>query len=188
MKNIKRLMALLLAASMMLSVVACGSKEKADDNATYTYRGTTSQVSTWNPTDWLFSSEAALIGYTTSPLYEFNMNEDKTGYVIEPEVATEAPKDVTADYAGDEVYGVPADATEGYAYQVSIREDFTWADGTKITVDDYSPGGPGNGCRKYWVGTETDAAYTFGDFICRCTDHGVGAGPFPPDPIVDGRR
>ena len=136
MKNIKRLMALLLAVCMMLSVVACGS-EKEEDNATYTYKGTTSSVSTWNPTDWLYSSEASIIGYTTSPLYSFNMNEDKSGYVIEPEVATEAPKDVTAEYAGNETYGVPADATEGYAYQITIREDFCWADGTKITADDY---------------------------------------------------
>ena len=114
MKNIKRLMALLMAVCMMLSVVACGS-DKADEDATYTYHGTTSQISTWNPTDWLYSSEAEIIGYTTSPLYAFNMNEDKTGYVIEPEVATKAPEDVTAEYAGNETYGVPADATEGYA-------------------------------------------------------------------------
>ncbi len=135
-------MALLLAVCMMLSVVACGSDEESANNeakegATYTYRGTTAQVSTWNPTDWLFSSEAELIGYTTSPLYAFNMNEDKTGYEIEPEVATAAPEDVTAEYAGNEKYGVPADATEGYAYKVTIRDDFKWADGTAITVDDY---------------------------------------------------
>ena len=142
MKNIKRLLALLLAACMVLSVVACGGEGEsangeADENATYTFRGTTSQVSTWNPTDWLFSSESELIGYTTSPLYAFNMNEDKTGYVVEPEVATAAPEDVTAEYAGDEVYGVPADATEGYAYRVTIRDDFKWSDGTAITADDY---------------------------------------------------
>ena len=136
MKNIKRLMALLMAVCMMLSVVACGSDE-AEEDATYTYKGTTSSISTWNPTDWLYSSEAEIIGYTTSPLYAFNMNEDKTGYVIEPEVATEAPEDVTAEYAGNETYGVPADATEGYAYRVEIRDDFCWADGTKITADDY---------------------------------------------------
>ncbi len=136
MKNIKRLMALLLAVCMVLSVVACGS-EKADEEATYTYKGTTSSVYTWNPTDWLYGSENEIITYTTSPLYAFNMNEDKTGYVIEPEVATKAPEDVTAEYAGNEIYGVPADATEGYAYRVTIREDFTWDDGTKITADDY---------------------------------------------------
>ena len=136
MKNIKKLMALLMAVCMMLSVVACGS-DKADEDATYTYHGTTSSISTWNPTDWMYSSEAEIIGYTTSPLYAFNMNEDKTGYVIEPEVATKAPEDVTAEYAGNETYGVPADATEGYAYRVEIRDDFCWADGTKITADDY---------------------------------------------------
>ncbi len=136
MKNIKRLMALLMAVCMMLSVVACGS-DKADEDATYTYHGTTSSVYTWNPTDWMYGSEAEIINYTTSPLYAFNMNEDKTGYVIEPEVATKAPEDVTAEYAGNETYGVPADATEGYAYRVEIRKDFCWADGTKITADDY---------------------------------------------------
>lgn len=154
MKNIKRLLAVLLAVCLVFSAAACGADEEepkaetqkpsetagnvaAEEDATYTYRSTTSQVSTWNPTDWLFSSENDLIAYTTSPLYAFNMNEDKTGYVIEPEVATAAPEDVTAEYAGNEVYGVPADATEGYAYRVSIREDFTWSDGTPITADDF---------------------------------------------------
>lgn len=139
MKNIKKMLALLLAASMMLSLAACGSKEKEEskDDATYTFKGTTASISTWNPTDWLFSSENELIAYTTSPLYSFNMNKDKDGYVIEPEVATKEPEDVTAEYAGNETYGVPADAKEGYAYKVTIREDFTWDDGTPITVDDY---------------------------------------------------
>lgn len=54
----EKLIALLLAAAMMLSLLAgCGGKDAASDgaaadpNATYTYHGTYSSVSTWSPTD-----------------------------------------------------------------------------------------------------------------------------------------
>lgn len=43
------------------------------------------------------------------------MNETKDGYDIVCELAEELPVDVTANYAGNATYGVPADATEGYA-------------------------------------------------------------------------
>lgn len=155
----KRLLSLLLALMMVLSMVACGDKKEEESGAqdsgateeeaageesegtpeedTYTFRSTTTSVSTWNPTDWEFSSEGNLISYTTSPLYSFNMNEAKDGYVIEPEVAVGEPVDVTAEYAGNETYGVPADATEAYAYKVQIRDDVYWNDGDQVTVDDY---------------------------------------------------
>jgi oligopeptide transport system substrate-binding protein len=65
------------------------------------------------------------------------MNDAKDGYDIVCELASEFPEDVTAEYAGNETYGVPSDATEGYAWKISIRDDATWEDGTPITVDDF---------------------------------------------------
>lgn len=112
-------------------------EETSADGATYTYRDTTSSISTWNPTDWLYSSESDIIAYTTSTMYAFNMNEAKDGYVVEPEAAVGMPEDVTAEYAGNETYGVPADATDSYAYKVQLREDVVWDDGTPVTADDY---------------------------------------------------
>ncbi|MDD7388055.1 MAG: ABC transporter substrate-binding protein [Lachnospiraceae bacterium] len=140
----KRIVSLLLAVCMILSLLTgCGSDKKStdsntgsDDNGTYTYRQTYSSVSTWSPTDWEISSEWDLLVYTASEFYGFWMNETKDGYDIVCELASKFPIDKTADYAGNETYGVPADATEGYAWQVSIRDDATWEDGTPITVDD----------------------------------------------------
>lgn len=103
---------------------------------TYTYRQTYSGVSTWSPTDWQLEDEGYVYGYTMSEFYGFWMNETKDGYDIVPELAAELPVDLTAEYAGNETYGIPADATEGYAWQIKMREDATWEDGTPINVDD----------------------------------------------------
>lgn len=117
---------------------AAAAQEGNDDGqeGTYTYQGTYSAVSTWNPTDWQISTEYELVGYTMTPFYGFWMNEAKDGYDIVCELAAEFPVDLTSEYAGNETYGVPADATEGYAWQIKMREDATWEDGTPITADD----------------------------------------------------
>ena len=147
----KKLISVLLATAMVLTLCAgCGQKDTqstapvdstgvgdaADPNATYTYRGTYGGVSTWSPTDWEISSEWTLISYTMSSFYGFWMNETKDGYDIVCELAAEFPVDMTAQYAGDETYSVPADATEGYAWQIKLREDASWEDGTPITAHD----------------------------------------------------
>lgn len=81
-------------------------------------------------------SEWDLLAYTVSSFYGFWMNETQDGYDIVCELASEFPVDVTEQYAGNETYRVPADATEGYAWQIKLREDATWQDGTPITADD----------------------------------------------------
>ncbi len=145
----KKRISVLLAAAMMFALLAvCGQETSSPSGpsesagtsdtaeATYTYHGTYSGVSTWSPTDWEISSEYDMLGYTVSTFYGFWMNETKDGYDIVPELAAEFPVDVTADYAGNETYGVPADATEGYAWQITMRQDATWEDGTPITAHD----------------------------------------------------
>ncbi|MGN0205347.1 MAG: ABC transporter substrate-binding protein [Coprococcus sp.] len=148
----KRTISVLLIACLVASLfTGCGNGSKGNsstggntaestaassEGGSYTYKGTTSMVSTWNPTDWEISSEWDIIGYTMSEFYGFWMNEAKDGYDIVCELATEFPVDVTADYAGNEIYGVPADATEGYAWQVKMREDAVWEDGSVINADD----------------------------------------------------
>ena len=111
----RNLISMLLAFTLVTALlVPCGTQALAEGE-TYTYHGTYSGVSTWSPTDWEISSEYDLLGYTVTPFYGFWMNETKDGYDIVPELAAEFPVDVTAAYAGNAVYGVPADATEGYA-------------------------------------------------------------------------
>jgi oligopeptide transport system substrate-binding protein len=65
------------------------------------------------------------------------MNDTLDGYEIKPSGASEMPEDVTAEYAGNETYGVPADATEGYAWKVELNPDVCWEDGTPVNADTY---------------------------------------------------
>ena len=57
----KKLMSVLLALAMLLTLA---TSALAEGDATYTYRGTYSGVSTWSPTDWTISSEYDMLGYT----------------------------------------------------------------------------------------------------------------------------
>ena len=41
-------------------------------------------------------------------------------------MAADFPTDVTSEYAGNETYGIPADATEGYAFRIPHRQAATW--------------------------------------------------------------
>lgn len=147
----KRAISVLLASSMLAVLfTGCGSKGADTDvetgtgseagegtesgGGTYTYRATYTGVNTWSPTDWSLEGESELFGYASTNFYGFWMNEDKDGYDIVCELASEFPVDLTSQYAGS--YGVPQDATEGYAWQVTMREDACWEDGTPISVED----------------------------------------------------
>ncbi len=127
---------MLLACTLLLTLFTSSGGAAFAQGETYTYHGTYSSVSTWSPTDWEISSEYDLLGYTVTPFYGFWMNETKDGYDIVPELAAEFPVDVTAAYAGNATYGVPEGATEGYAWQVKMRENAVWEDGTPITAAD----------------------------------------------------
>lgn len=148
----RKVVSVLLAAAMILSMTACGGDDKTDstgiasteetsaeggEEGTYTYTYFLSCPNTWSPTDWVNSDEVEVLTYTVTPLYEFHMNENKDGHVIDPAAAASMPEDVTAEYVGNETYGVPADATEGYAWKVELNPDLCWEDGTPITADDY---------------------------------------------------
>ena len=132
----RKLLSMLLALTLVMALFTAGGPAASAEGETYTYHGTYSSVSTWSPTDWEISSEYDMLGYTVTPFYGFWMNETKDGYDIVPELAAEFPVDVTAAYAGNAVYGVPADATEGYAWQVKMRENAVWEDGIPITAAD----------------------------------------------------
>lgn len=154
------MLALMLALAMVFSLTACGgssdsgttsggsssSEGSSSDTSgadaetsesTYTYSYSTSAPSTWSPTDWQNSVESDIQSYTMVYFYSFVMNDDKDGYDIVCEAASAMPVDVTADYAGNETYGIPADATEGYAWTITLNEAMCWEDGTPITADDY---------------------------------------------------
>lgn len=148
MKKTKKLAAILLALATSASLLtACGntqitsgenksqgSSENGDATYTYTFFSMDSPT-TWN------NHEVEIVEYITTyteiPLWKLVLNDTADGYEWAPEMAVGEPEDVTADYAGDEKWGVPADATEGYAYRVTLNPDAKWEDGTPINADSY---------------------------------------------------
>ena len=155
----KRMVAFVQSAIMVLSLAGCGSNDNADPTSgndtttgtegttegagsesadSYTYNNYVAGTpATWNPHEWTTNEDAYIMDYTQMGLYKFYLNDTKDGYRIVPEMAAEDPVDVTAEYAGNEIYGVPADATEGYAFRVKLNENACWEDGTPITSEDY---------------------------------------------------
>jgi oligopeptide transport system substrate-binding protein len=142
-------LSLLLVFTTVFSMVGCGNKDSDSSSgtatgtdaqggdSTYTYTYSSTSPSTWSPTDWQTTNEVTLIGYTSTAFYDYLMNDTKDGYVISPAAAASMPEDVTAEYVGNETYGVPADASEGYAWKVELNQDLCWEDGTPINADTY---------------------------------------------------
>ena len=127
--------AALLALSV--SLTSCGKEKTADKVKKYTYNTTMTAPKTWSPTDWSLTNENTILSLTTVQLYGYWPNEAQDGYVVECEMAEALPEDVTKEYAGNAKYGVPADATEGYAWKIKLRKDMKWDNGEPINVDDF---------------------------------------------------
>lgn len=113
-----------------------GAKAEADPNATYTYTfATLDTPTTWN------NHEAEVVEYITDytemELWKLVLNDTADGYEWASEMAVGEPEDVTAEYVSDEKWGIPKDATEGYAWRITLNPDAKWEDGTPINADSY---------------------------------------------------
>lgn len=154
-KTLKSVFALILIFSMMISVVACG-KDKTDANTGTQENGETNNQDTqasdakytlfdvasgspktWNPHEWETNDDSYISNYTCMGLYDFVLSDDLASYEIIPEMASEDPVDVTAEYIGDDRFNIPEDATSGWAYRVKLNQDACWENGTKIDADTY---------------------------------------------------
>ncbi|MGN0379132.1 MAG: ABC transporter substrate-binding protein [Butyrivibrio sp.] len=150
MNKTKKIISLALAAAMTVSAAAgCGSKGSSSSNdgqggtdkgsnASYTYNTyiPSQAVQSLNPHDWEYNDESAIQSLTQRGLYDIIYSKDAQ-YEFCNEMAAAAPEDVTKDYAGNDKYGVPADAESGYAFKIKLREDACWEDGTPINADTY---------------------------------------------------
>ncbi len=140
----KKLSVLLLAVLTVVASVfsACGKKEgptsSVDPNANYTYNvALATSPNTWNPHTQETDVDSYILDYTAIGLYTFAFNADRTKYEIVPEMADGEPVDVTAEYAGKAKWGIPSDATSGYAFKISLNKAACWQDGTPINADTY---------------------------------------------------
>ena len=160
----KKLLALLLAAALVLSMAACAKTPGTDDttapgtegndptagvdNGTYTYTDSVSTLATnWNPHSYQTNDDAYPQNYIASGLYSFVFNDEHhpvegfepfTTYAIIPEMAAEEPVDVTEEIkASHPEFGIPESATSGFAYTIKLNPNATFDDGTPIKAVDY---------------------------------------------------
>lgn len=155
----KKLLALLLALALAVPMAGVSLAEEAEEAATelapltgeagkYTYRTSVSTMpSGWNPHTYQTQDDSVPLDWTTSSLYSMIFNdashpvegkEPFTGYVVVPDMAADYPVDVTEEVkASHPQFGIPASATSGYAWKVTLRDDLKWEDGTPIKAVDF---------------------------------------------------
>ncbi|MEG1528517.1 MAG: ABC transporter substrate-binding protein [Clostridia bacterium] len=104
----------------------------------FTYQDTfVTAPSTWNPHTYRTTDDSYLIGYITNGLYSFYFNDTFNGYSIKPEMAEAEPVDITEEAKKEAKWGIPADATKGYAYKIALNRNAVWEDGTPINAETY---------------------------------------------------
>lgn len=142
----KKLLAVLLILTLMLSVVGCNSgtndkdasatpekqevaenKEEAPQKPTDEGYGTMmvatkNTVKLMNPHEYTSSHENTMISHSSGRLFRFFLGDDKESYVLEGEYADGEPIQV------DE---------EGKVWQIKIKKDQKWANGDPINADDF---------------------------------------------------
>ena len=157
MKKFSKACSLLAAAVITLSVAitsACGGtgqtldakakqaafKASADANPTYTYnRFTSVSPSNWNELTYQDNNDTQIMGYLSSPFFEFDYLFDENGKIVSGKFEVEYSfatglKDVTAQYA--DKYGFTEKDKE-LVWEITIRSDGKWDDGTPIVAGDF---------------------------------------------------
>lgn len=132
MKLMKRTMALLCLLALALPVSAT---EAATESPTLPplvvgVRTLSELPDSWSPLELRTDERNAILELTGEPLYRLH-----DGAVV-PAQAAQLPVDVTAEFAGR--YRIPANATRGYAYAITLRDGFYWEDGKEVTSSDWA--------------------------------------------------
>lgn len=144
-------LALALTIALTLGMTACaggGNKpgpDKPDDGTknTYTYRiYTVTSPSNWNLLSQTDNNDRQISNYLGSAFFEFDFKRDDKGEIIDGVFAVKYSaatklEDVTATYAGNEKWGIPAGTTGKRAWKITLRNDLKWNDGTAIKAEDF---------------------------------------------------
>lgn len=138
----KKMLVVGLTAVAVLSLGACG-KKKNDSSKTYTYNTYTAvSPSNWNELTYQDNNDTQIMSYIGGSFFTFNYDFDANGKIIDGGFKVEYDgakglKDVTDEYAGKEGFSVPEDAESSYAYEITLRDDLKWDDGTEIHAEDF---------------------------------------------------
>ena len=134
MKNFKRIIAVLLSALMLFSLVGCGDKGSGGANDTPMVVGYSNFSEKFSP----FFADTAYDQDVTSMVNVGLLPSDRTGAVL-----LKAKEGQVVNYNGTDYtyYGVAnCDVTENadgtVTYDFDLRDDVTFSDGTKLTADD----------------------------------------------------
>lgn len=137
----KRILSLVLVLVMLLSTMAlltaCPEPTPDPDAPKqYTYNAYLSVFpTTWNNHTYQTATDGEILDYTENGFYTFDYNEDRTGFIVVPDMATEMPVDVSEEYVGED-WGIEEGET-ARAWRINFRNDIKWEDGTPITSKDF---------------------------------------------------
>lgn len=132
----KRRISRVLAAGLALTICATAAHAETEGTAALTQEKKTAVrymdtlPGCWSPLSEQTPEKEFILALTTDRLYRVEDGE------VVPGLAADMPLDVTADYAGNETYGVPAGAARGYAFQIELEPNTYWQDGTTIKSGD----------------------------------------------------
>jgi ABC-type transport system substrate-binding protein len=124
-----------VAACVLCGVAlsACKKENAAGDG--YTYRTYTAvSPSNWNELTSQDNNDRQILDYLTSPFFEYDFKRDESGKILAGEY------DVRYSFATglkdvSEQYGKQAGSA--YAWEITVRDDGKWNDGTQIDAGDF---------------------------------------------------
>ncbi len=137
------ILVVVMLATVALAAVSCKPNpgpETETEYKNYTYKTYTTSLGTnWNPHTWETNADSAIMGYIETPFVDMTVKNSATGEYQWIFLAATDIKDVTAANQADlEKYGAAEkDATEGYVYEIKLRPEMCWEDGTPINADTY---------------------------------------------------
>jgi len=144
---------LVLTASVAVVLSACGGKPKPD---TFTYRGYSSALaSNWNPHSWETNADSGVLGYlseglvslapkdTAGGVYQwvYDMAESIVDVTKTNAAALVSYLGVTATEADEYIAGLDEDDPGRYVYQIKLKDNLKWQDGTVINADSFIESG-----------------------------------------------
>lgn len=128
----KKLLTLAIASTSVVALASCGESVGTGYTLNESIGSTTALQ--WNPLTWETSDDSSALGYISSTLYDYKINDDKDGWEVVNEMAAALPVDVTSEYVGQ--FGVKEGET-AKAWRIEINHDAKWDNGDPITADDY---------------------------------------------------
>lgn len=165
--GLKKLITLILAASMVLSIAGCGGKPVANESSSVS-SSTSTPVSSQTSDSAISSAEdlskgltgdITMLDYDSGSPNTWNPHEWQSStdrYILDYTTLGYYNFIVNKDHTSYEAYpelaaempidvtkeyagknGVPADATEGWVKKIILRKDLCWEDGTPINAEDF---------------------------------------------------